>query len=86
MHSSCVLDCQAISPKAAVDALGAAERHPWMPGCGSSGSDKPCGLGRLAGLPIDSKLLVAQVRFEPLSKTRSACCTAQVVLVNLADE
>ena len=53
--------CQAIIPGAAVNALQTSERHPWVPGCGGEGLRETSSQGRLAGLPGDAKLLVAQV-------------------------
>lgn len=54
--------CQAITPGAAVKALDATERNPWLPGCGDAPQEECPSRGRLVDLPGDSKLLVAQVR------------------------
>ncbi len=52
---------QAISPKVAGSALGATERHPWLPSAEmkSAGAEES---GRFSDLPADAKLLIAQVR------------------------
>lgn len=54
-----VLLDQAITPVAAVNALDSAERHPWLPE--GAPPEEPHSRGRLADLPGDAKLLVAQV-------------------------
>ncbi|KAK9862181.1 hypothetical protein WJX84_011393 [Apatococcus fuscideae] len=59
-HFSMLSRFQAIPRGAAVNA-DAAERHPRLPGCGSVPQEEPHSRARLADLPGDAKLLVAQM-------------------------
>ena len=69
-----VLLGQAITPIAAVNALDSDERHPWLPE--GAPPEEPHSRGRLADLPGDAKLLVAQV-----GNTTSESCSISARLL-----
>ncbi|KAK9863546.1 hypothetical protein WJX84_008465 [Apatococcus fuscideae] len=60
-HFATLSRFQAVGPPAAAEALGASEGHPYATTLGLPGHGQPCGRGRLASLPADSKLLIAQI-------------------------
>lgn len=72
MPDQSVLLGQAITPVAAVNALESAERHPWLPE--GAPPEEPHSRGRLADLPGDAKLLVAQVGDRTSESCNASAC------------